>query len=661
MLSPASRLALVLLLVPAAIETDPVRKGVVRALIEAPPGQSVPRELAVRVRPSLELVGQENLAWEKVVSCPVRSGEWTCEIPAGRVDLRVTGASVRPVYRWGVVVQAGQTVDLGRLRLSRGATISGFVQPEGKIPQYSVQVDLRPLRVGGSMSGLASKPLRTMTLESTSRPWGFFRFEGIPPGQYAVLVRDLNLPVLVAGPIVVAGDGSVELPKPLVLKHLSLHLRIEPPRDPYGQLWHVRLFNKVLPGVPSSPPEGIVDVFGELTFQHLVPGDYVVSVFSRRLRQEVSLGGKEIRLDATSSVEVRMPFTKIYGQVLYREQPLPSSIHLAGDSSGFSFQTDERGVFEGYVRAEESWIVRVSSRDPGIVIHLQDPVRMPKGVSSWRMAIRVPDTVLSAEVVDPQGKSISPATIQVLDERFNFFPQNGPMSPPWPRDIIGLRPGPQRLRATHRDPFRQGEPVEVQLREGERHRSVLRLVLPDVVDIRGRVLPRVGSAVGVRVYAWAAAPSVQTGGIGTMTDEDGDFRLILPGGTRRVNLVVLPPGNSLRLLQSEVSEKRRLEIPVRRAGGTLLIEGPDALVEVPEPKDSEPPRISTAILLRKWADLQATPQSPGRLVVPNVEPGAYTLCSGDPFNLRRGPLKDGETGCVSGILKAAGELTLRIP
>jgi hypothetical protein len=272
----------------------------------------------------------------------------------------------------------------------------------------------------------------------------------------------------------------------------------------------------------------------------------------------------------------------------------------------------------------------------------------------------VPDTRLAAEVVNSRGRRLSPATIQALGEIPNYFRQNDLVPRGRPYEIIGLRPGPQRLRGSQGDPFRQGDPVEVLLPEGTKGPH-LRLVLPDVVDLRGHVLPRFGWPFGARVFAWPASPENPGQGAGDTVGEDGEFRLVLPAGTRRVDLVVLPPGSSLRLLQTDVSEGRRLEIPVRRAGGTLIVEGPGALVEAPEPKDSEPPRVSVAILLRKWADLQATPQSPGRLVVPNVEPGPYTLCAGDPFTLRRGPLKDGETGCVSGVLKAAGELTMVMP
>ncbi len=667
MSNPAGRLAFLLLLLPAAIETDPAPKSMIRASLEPPPGQSVPRELSVRVRPSLELVGQENLAWEHAVSCPLRDGEWSCEIPAGRVDLRITGAGVRPVYRWGIVAPPGRTVELGKLRLWRGATISGFVRPDGKIPQHSVQVDLHPLRIGGSMAGFQPKALRSTTLESTSRPWGFFRFDGVPPGTYAILVRELNLPVFGAVPVEVDGDRSVELPKPLRLKRLSFSLRITPPKDPYGNPWHVRLANKFpLPEEPRSFREGPADEGGGVRFQDLVPGDYYLSVYSppsvtSPKREALSWASKELRLDATAAFEMPISHRYIQGRVLFRGQPLnDASVTLFGDSSHFWFQADSQGELEGYVKNEDSWRVRVGSQFPKIEITLQDQVHFERKVWFERTEIRVPDTSLAAVVVDTRGKRVPIAAVQVLGEIGNHFYHNDYLSPPRPHEIVGLKPGPQRLGAAQSDPSRLGEPVEVHLAEG-RNGPLLRLVLPDVVDLRGRILPRFGSPAGAWIFAWPANAVQGSLGVGEMADEDGDFRLVLPGDTRRVDLVVLPPGNALRILQSEIDENRRLEIPVRRAGGTLIVEGPGALFEAPEPKDSEPPHLSIPILLRKWADLQATPQSSGRLVVPNVEPGTYTLCSGDPFTLRRGAEKERRRGCVTGHLEAAGELTLRIP
>lgn len=105
---------------------------------------------------------------------------------------------------------------------------------------------------------------------------------------------------------------------------------------------------------------------------------------------------------------------------------------------------------------------------------------------------------------------------------------------------------------------------------------------------------------------------------------------------------------------------RPLDLPVRHAGGTLVLEGRGFLQEVPKREFGLPWQITPATMLRHWADLQDTPQAPDRLVVPNVEPGRYTLCPGSPFILHRGEPKEGEAGCASGFLKAAGELVLRL-
>src|SRR5215218_5246706 len=136
---------LVWLLVASGTASAASPLGILHARVEGPSRQSLPRELSVRVRPSLVLMGQEKLATETTLSCPIRDGEWTCEVPAGRVDLRIAGAAIMPVYRWDERVEAGRTSDLGTLRLHRGATVAGWVRSnalEGKVLTHTVQVRL---------------------------------------------------------------------------------------------------------------------------------------------------------------------------------------------------------------------------------------------------------------------------------------------------------------------------------------------------------------------------------------------------------------------------------------------------------------------------------------------------------------------------------------
>lgn len=637
------RFTLVLLLAAATTHTDPVSLGILRAQVVGPREQSMPRELTVRVRPSLQLVGQENLGWENTVSCPIQDGEWTCRVPAGRVDLRLTGTAVQPIYRWGVIVIADETGDLGTLQLRRGGSICGSVRPDGKIPQYSVRVDLLSL-------GATPQSLRTATLESTTRPWGFFRFEGVPSGRYVVEVTDPGLPTLRSNLILFEGDRSVELP-PLILKRIGFSVRVTPPKDRLGFPWQVALLALPRPNLFPQRKEEVQKTLssGLASFADITPGDYTLLIASsdgpRWFR-------KDLHLDRTTAIEVNIPFIRVKGRVVYKNQGLRSKVSLWDSSRvhSFSFNSDEQGGFEGYVNDVDSWSVAIEAKDPPLRVILQDRVKVPKAGAA-PLLLRLPDTSLTAEVVDARGRLATRTSVQVLGEVKNIIPQGEQ-----PVRFIALNPGLQRVRIVQEEPSWPEDPVEVELREGKE--SHLRLRLPKTIDIQGRVLPRLGWPTDVRVFAW---PSGKSEGVGVRADTEGNFRFVFPENTRTVQLAVLPAGNALRIFQSPVSEHKLLEIPLRRPGGTLVIEGPGALVEVPEPKEGEPLKRSLPVLLRQWADLQGAIQSPGRLMVPNVEPGTYTLCPGSPFTFRQGGMTEGETGCASGVLKAAGELTLRLP
>lgn len=200
----------------------------------------MPRELAVRVRPSRQLRGLEDHPWEVTVSNPLHDGEWSGEVPAGRIDLRLLGTAAMPVYQWGVTLKDGETRDLGVVKLERGAAISGWVRTvDEKIPTHSLQVSLEPETVGSAMirpARLAPRPLRTINLESTTRPWGFFRFDNVKPGRYVVRASDPGLPVSRSEPIVIEGDRSFEVPEPLwVTPQVELDVEVAPPLGPDRQ------------------------------------------------------------------------------------------------------------------------------------------------------------------------------------------------------------------------------------------------------------------------------------------------------------------------------------------------------------------------------------------------------------------------------------------
>jgi hypothetical protein len=662
-------LLLIAALAPDAAGAPPVTRGLVKLSVALPPGQSVPRELAVRVRPSRVLRGQENHPWEIDLSSPLRNGEITYEVPAGRVDLRLQGAAMMPVYRWSVAVKPGETRNLD-VKLERGAAISGWVRTlQEEIPTHSVLVSLAPERVGSF--GPSSRPLRTISLESTTRPWGFFRFAGVKPGRYVVRASEPGLPTAHSDPIVIEGDRSFEMPEPLwVTPPVGLDVAVRPFLAPDGRPWSFMLQpdRRMDEGEAWRPLTGTGSKLGRWQIQGLPPGDYWLAVGLGEdnvwQKQKVSLGV------GSRSLNLLVPLIPLHGRLTWRGSPLAAVLDFNNERGSASFRSDPQGRFQGYLPDEGPWEIGVSgAQDLRFRLNLQGPVRVPKEAPFASLEIRIPDTSLPLEVMDERGRGLPRSTVNVLGRIRNqgIADESGTLN------LVGLNPGPQCLLAARGDPYRLSERTRVALREGDETPPV-RLVVPDKLDIGGRILPRLGFATGTQVLAWPAASGASVPAELAGTDEDGRFGLALPPGTNRASLVVLPPGSALRILEADVARARLLEIHVDTAGGTLILDLPaqdlkdekdrkvSRDVDPCDPAARERNALTMPRLLRRWADLQGTPQTPGRLVVPNVEPGPYTLCATDKSPvLRHGAPPEGDSRCVGGVLEAAGELALKLP
>jgi hypothetical protein len=661
-------LLLLAALAPDAAGAPPVARGVLRISVVLPPGQSVPRELAVRVRPSRVLRGQEDHPWEIDLSGPLRNGELALEVPAGRVDLRLQGAAMMPVYQWSVAVKPGETRNLD-VKLERGAAISGWLRTlEEEIPTHSILVSLAPESVGGF--GPSSRPLRTISLESTTRPWGFFKFAGVQPGRYVVRASEPGLPTAHSGPIVIEGDRSFEMPDPLwVAPPVGLDVTVHPAAAPDGRPWNFLLQpdRRLDEGETWRPWIGTSSKLGRWQVQGLPPGDYWLAA---GLAEDNVWQKEKVHLGiGTRSIDVSLPLVPVRGRLTWRGNPLTASLDFNDETGSAVLQADAQGRFQGYLPNMGPWEVGVASRELRFHLNLEDRVRPAKGASFAWLEIRIPDTALPLEVVDSRGRSLSRATVDVLGKVRNqvITDELGKFN------LVGLKPGLRCLLADHESGWSSETPVA--LLAGDETPAV-RLVIPDNLAISGRVLPRLGSAPGTQVAAWPAGSAPSVPGAFGLTDEDGRLGLAFPPGTRRVSLVVLPPGSALRLLDAEVARERLLEIHVDTPGGTLVLDLPEqdlraaaAWNAAPRtPKDpcstkaDERDVLTMPRLLRRWADLQGTPQTPGRLVVPNVEPGSYTLCATDKSPvLRHGAPPEGDPRCVGGVLEAAGELALKLP
>jgi hypothetical protein len=665
-----SRFALLLFLAGSAVYTDPVPKATVRGRVEGPVGQSMPWEIRVRVRPSLELMGNEKLSWETEVACPLHNGEWSCEVPAGRVDLRISGTAVSPVYRWGLVLPAGKTEDFGTLKLQRGATLSGWIRLEGEVLTHSVLISLLPQWENAPILNWDADTLQTVRLEAGSRPWGFFRFDGLKPRSYAIVAEQVGLPPVRLGPIKIEGEKPVELPSPLQLtKPLEVQGDIwQNPGPSQHKTWQVQLTPLPSP-IPNEPFQELRRLVrdrdydkelgrGSWSFAGLAAGDYEMSV--TRLGEPGVWRTEKIHVEPKKTTfDFEIPMGYVRGRVSYQGEPVAGAeVWFRSEKSSVRLISDEAGVISGEVpAAEEGWKVTVVARTQGLEVALQAPVRSPRNEGLFTEIV-LPDTRLPILVVNEQGRPVEGATVIVEGDppsRMTTDEQGICL-------FRALKPGPRKVKATG-DPGRESETREVLLKERVINPPLVRLLLPTRIEFLGRVAPRFGTALGAEVYASPQRkPGESLQGFSTRTVEDGRFRLGIPPGTRKLNLLVMAFGQALRRTRVDVDSRRRVNVPVDTPGGTLVLELPEeTLKAITRPADENQGVTTLPYLLRHWAELQGVTWTPGLLVVPNVEPGTYSLCAGEPPEVRWGGAPAGGRACVSGVLEAGGELRLALP
>lgn len=218
---------------PATAELWPQARIVGSVRVEA--GETRPKELAVRFRPSL-VPGKALPFSEQTVTCPVEeNGAWTCTVPASRLDLRVKAKGFIAHYRWGADLPAGLPWSLGALTLQRGASVverveaqDGPFKPHGdwdvdveatapvlsrRVRKIAVEpraggvarleIRLPDTRVAGEVvdeKGAKVAMARVLALElETARPMmvfagkdGHFELAGMPPGPLTVSAETPN-------------------------------------------------------------------------------------------------------------------------------------------------------------------------------------------------------------------------------------------------------------------------------------------------------------------------------------------------------------------------------------------------------------------------------------------------------------------------------------
>jgi hypothetical protein len=631
--------------------------GRIRGNLILPAGEKPLSSLALRVQPSFEAKGEP---LDVTVACPVERGRLTCEIPAGKLDLRLRAeGGLAPIYLWGTRVSPGKDTDLGDLRLRRGASVSGWVQTaEGRPPSGECRLKLAPASAA-TEELKAGDQIAKASLEATPNEKGFFQILGVSPGRYELIARQPGYAETRRAPIDVRPDLESQVIDRLVLaRPVTFDITLDPPVEPYGSPWRIELAQRADPSEPpSSEISGTASQEGVWHVPGISPGTYELRVLGdqKAVCHEVFLNV----LPGQSALRIDLPVLRVEGKILIGTEPLSATLWLSQQGGRrLRFDSDDRGRFNGLLPGEGLWAPQIHSETEKLRVSLEPlEIKPPQGKNLAKVEIHVPDTKLSGQVVDDAGQPVRTAHIVIahLDKRSTDqldTDEKGEFS------IRGLRPGSLIVKAD--DGERQSDFVPSTLPEKGEAPS-LRLVVHKLQTFEGRVVSTAGGVPGAMILASSAfngqgaAHTAQA-----VSGADGSFHVDLPAGTTTLNLVVFPPGYAMRVMTAPVSPGQPIEISVESQGGTLTLEWVEG---GPNPLLAHGGSFVVPSMLKAWVRMQGSRSSgSGRLVLTNVEAGPYSFCVGGAAVSRL--TQGGEppaANCTGGVLAPNGELLLRAP
>ena len=608
-------------------------------VVEAPRTYSLPEVLRIGfLRPSDVRAGDSPP--ESIVSCPIEKSEGTfsCGIPAGLWHLRLQASGFVPHYLWLRHLEPAGSVPLGRLSLTPGSSLSGFVpQCRGQEADRTCIASVEPL-VSRTMGG---GPAREKLTASISREpvnrFGFFQLSGLPAGAYRLRVEKKGFADRSFFPITIHPGAESQLAEPLALfPPLSLAVRITPSHSPSGRPWRLEvqeLGSNLLHRRRVEPEEPVTT--GEWRFQGLSSGGYEMTVTDSAGNRWL-VAQAQLR-DAEERVELRLPLFELKGRIFLGDEPLAANLFFGGERGAersIRARSDSEGTFSTLLPASGLWRLGVRSEDEAIereigILNVPEPDE--SGLSE--LEIHLPDTEISGQVVDEGGRAVSHAQVTAqfaeiaevksrragADGRFRFR---------------GMSFGSGRLWAGNADGTGESDEISFQL-SAALPTVDQTLVLRPVEEVQG-ILTAFGGrpVVGAQVSVVASGRSL---GEARVTDLEGRFSVRVPEGTSTVRLTVQPAAQLPLSFAQVAVENGNIAYEVADLSGGLVFEGFEGGWRADLDRLTARHR---AIVVRKeqvvfyfgqlpiWGRLHGTASGPETtLTVPNLEVGLYELCA----------------------------------
>ncbi len=628
----------------------------IRARASVPNGYEMPDVMAVNFRPPPGVEFEDPP--KRTLRCPIRDGEFECELPAGTWDLRFLTPPWAPQFSWRASAPAGEETDLGRLSLTLGGSLTGWVTaPAGTAPAGA--------RVALYQAGTAqlspSERARAATREltATTNEDGFFEISGIAPGDFIVEARKDGLAVSKAS-VKIAPGHHIELVSPgLALEpEISLDVFVSPGQAPGAQPWRLILHEQIGAGTPEVKlvrvHDGPVSLSGAALVTGLEAGEYKAVLMSGEQAwwtDTIQAGG------AHGPLIVDLPVVEIAGTVLLDGDPLPKAkLHFGGFSGQprVTIHSDGDGYFFGAVPRPGSWLVGVHSAGAGIRRELEVDVDLQVGRQPERIRIEIEDHAITGKVAMADGRAVESAIVTaVYEDRRMTYTTTDELGH---YEVRGLPEGAVQLSASA-SRSRVSEVHTVDVTNGDSVRQDL--VLSERRTITGRVYSEAGSVVGARVLPTPVG--VATLGISyKTTDSRGEFEFHVPQETAAVALQVEAPGFAVRLLTVPLDGVQDVPILVGQDSGTLTIRAPadleDRHLAIVHDGFAWP-----ATMLAHLGDQAAGTVDSSVVNVAGLAPGEYWACSmtGEEISLiHRGMAIPKLAACRSGHLGANSTLEL---
>lgn len=547
--------------------------------------------------------------------CAIVRQSFSCRVPAVRLDLALKAQGYITRYRWGIDASS-PAANTGEIDLVPGAVLTGYVMAPRGVPLEKAAVRAAPRRSAPAAgdgreerSGLASH-------SASVSARGFFHFDGIAPGEYTVEAT-AGSRKSVQHTVRVIESAEAELREPLVLEDPhDVQVSVRPARDPYNRRWIVKLERRTSVDmiVETERQEALADD-GHGTL-HSVPAGHYTLVLS-------SEGGetwaqRPVTIPEASFLEIVLPKTFIRGTLTLHGQPLQANVELHQDAGAAvaarSGRTGKFALFFPESGVERIDRIRIRSDAPRIDRVLTG-VRVTRNGEKATLDIDLPATYLAGVVVDARGKSVAEAVVRVEapgERAMHEVPVNDDGS----FEMHALPAGRLRLRAY--GVKATSNAVDVDVAENGPTANI-RLVVQPSLRLTGRVLSPGGPVPGAFVYAFPQPGGAVATPIHT-TDPDGRFDIAVPAEATKVDVFVSAPSFATQFFRHDLSAAGEMNLPLSQTSGALLVETGDA--DPPSALHHRGAEIGLPLFAYHGATRDA-----GGLRIPNLEPGAYAVCS----------------------------------